>query len=126
MVNYFSGPNRSFVPTNSTYTNAYFGANAFSPTNYAIARQAIDTYYPPSPENVPSYYPDNIYLWSNTVPAYVELELGIMEPQIYKRYQAIGNLNPVGQAAYLSNHVAQVHIFRQRIPIRGVDPTAYQ
>jgi hypothetical protein len=26
---------------------------------------------------------------------------------------------------YLSNHVAQVHIFRQRIPVRNVDPSVY-
>jgi hypothetical protein len=27
---------------------------------------------------------------------------------------------------YLTNYAGQVHIFRQRIPIRNVDPTAYQ
>ena len=30
------------------------------------------------------------------------------------------------QMNYLSNHVGQVHLFRQRVMIRNVDPTAYQ
>jgi len=63
------------------------------------------------------------YFMSNAVPGYVELELGILEPQTLQRYRSI----PIGNAArqYLSNHVAQVHIFRQRVPIRNVDLSAY-
>ena len=71
-------------------------------------------------------YPDHMagcYFLSNAVPAYVELELGILEPQILQRYRSIPV--PAAQLQYLSNHVAQVHLFRQRIPIRNVDPTAY-
>jgi hypothetical protein len=30
------------------------------------------------------------------------------------------------QRSYLSNHVSEVHLFRQRIPIRNVDYTAYK
>jgi hypothetical protein len=60
---------------------------------------------------------------SNAVPAYLELELGILEPQVLQKYRSI----PLGPPArqYLSNHVAQVHIFRQRIPVRNVDLSAY-
>lgn len=63
------------------------------------------------------------YFTSNAVPAYVELELGILEPQILQHYLSI----PVMSARldYLSNHVAQVHLFRQRIPVVNVDNTAY-
>jgi hypothetical protein len=63
------------------------------------------------------------YFMSNAVPGYVELELGILEPQTLQRYRSIG----VPQAArqYLSNHVAQVHIFRQRVPVRNIDLSAY-
>jgi type II secretory pathway component PulJ len=72
------------------------------------------------------YTPDqvNSYFVSNAVPAYLELELGIMEPRIVERFKSIGN--PTAQYEYLSNHVAQVHLFRQRIPIRNVDFSAYQ
>jgi len=66
------------------------------------------------------------YLMSNSLPAYLELEVGILEQQIFERFKAIGNANPQAQRRYLSNHVAQVHIFRQRIPVRTVDSSAYQ
>lgn len=60
--------------------------------------------------------------YSNAVPAYVEIELGIMETQAYEKYKSFG---PGTQAAntYLVNHPGVVHIFRQRIPIRDVDPS---
>jgi len=76
------------------------------------------------------------YFMSNAVPAYLELEVGILEPHILDRFRAIGGPLTPGQSPppalidaqrrYLSNHVAQVHVFRQRIPIRTVDFTAYQ
>jgi hypothetical protein len=69
------------------------------------------------------------YSVSNAVPAYVEIEMGILEPQILQRYRAIGNgsaLLQVAQRQYLSNHVAQVHIFRQRVPVRNFDSSVYQ
>lgn len=61
---------------------------------------------------------------SNAVPAEVELELGILENSVFDRFKAIGNA--VAQRNYLSNHAAQVHIFRQRIPIRNVDSAAFR
>jgi hypothetical protein len=58
------------------------------------------------------------------VPAYIELELGILEPRALERFRGLGVGQP--QYEYLSNRVAQVHLFRQRIPIRNVDFAAYQ
>ncbi len=69
----------------------------------------------------------NEYLYqfrSNAVPAYVEVELGILETRTLERYNSYSN-NPSLALPYLTNHAAQVHIFRQRIPIRAVDTTAY-
>jgi hypothetical protein len=63
------------------------------------------------------------YFMSNAAPAYVELEMGILEPQVLQKYRSIALQSAALQ--YLSNHVAQVHIFRQRIPIRNVDLSAY-
>src|SRR5205085_5373952 len=68
----------------------------------------------------------NCTFWSNAVPAYLELELGVLEPHILERFRGIGSGNQLAQRQYLSNHVAQVHLFRQRIPIRNVDFKAYQ
>jgi type II secretory pathway pseudopilin PulG len=61
---------------------------------------------------------------SNAVPAEVEVELGILENTVYERFKAIGNA--VAQRNYLSNHAAQVHIFRQRVSVRNVDPAAFR
>ncbi|MGO8675897.1 MAG: PilW family protein [Limisphaerales bacterium] len=72
----------------------------------------------------PDYY-DSCWFMSNAMPASVEVELGILESQTYQRYRAIVSANPAAGAAFLSNHVAQVHIFRQRVPIHNVDPSAY-
>ena len=100
----------------SGFTNAFFSTNESVLNYYASVRNA--TTGPSS---------DSCYFWSNAVPAYVELELGILEPQILERWRSF----PAGSAAqaqaqYFSNHVAQVHLFRQHIPVRNVDISAYQ
>ena len=74
------------------------------------------------PSRVPGQV--NSFFVSNAVPAEVELELGILENNIFDRFKAIGNA--VAMRNYLSNHAAQVHVFRQRIPVRNVDSTAFR
>jgi type II secretory pathway component PulJ len=65
---------------------------------------------------------------SNAVPASVEMELGILEQHALDRYLSIGapaaRLNYLQSADYYLS--SRVHLFRQRIPIRNVDPLAYQ
>src|ERR1039458_5258955 len=65
------------------------------------------------------------YMFSNTLPASVEIQLGLLEDRTLQRAESLAN-NATAQMAYLSNHVGQVHLFRQRFPIRNVDPSAYQ
>ena len=62
--------------------------------------------------------------FSNAVPAAVEMELGVLEPQIYDQYKSI----PIDsmQRSFLTNQAAHVHLFRQRSQVRTVDPAAYQ
>jgi len=65
---------------------------------------------------------------NGALPAYVEVELGVLEDRALARYQAlsVGGTGPGTPArAYLASHAGQVHIFRQRIPIRNVNPAAY-
>jgi type II secretory pathway component PulJ len=64
-------------------------------------------------------------MFSNTLPASVEIQLGLLEDRTLQRAESLAN-NPTAQMAYLSNHVGQVHLFRQRVWIRNVDPSAYQ
>jgi hypothetical protein len=66
------------------------------------------------------------YFFSNAVPAYVELELGVLESQVLQKYRAIGSANATLQRQFLTNSTAQVQIFRQRIPILNFDPSVYQ
>ena len=63
---------------------------------------------------------------SNAVPAAVEMELGLLEQSAWERYNSIGNA--AARLAYLQREdiSSRVHLFRQRIPIRNVDPLPYQ
>jgi prepilin-type N-terminal cleavage/methylation domain-containing protein len=61
---------------------------------------------------------------SNAVPAYVDIELGILEARTAEQARAIPN--PAVRQQYLEQRLGNVHLFRQRIPIRNVDPEAYE
>lgn len=61
---------------------------------------------------------------NNAVPAYVEVELGVLEPAVLQRYNSIPD--PTVASNYLATHAGNVHLFRQRIAVRNVDRTAYQ
>jgi len=100
-------------PTNGCWFRTNISPNTFT---YSM-RNTVGSPEPAVPEEV------NCYFYSNALPAYVELELGVLEPNIYERYKSIS-----GKAGsdYLSNHVANVHLFRQRVPVRNVDFAAYQ
>jgi prepilin-type N-terminal cleavage/methylation domain-containing protein len=63
------------------------------------------------------------YMFSNALPASVEIQLGILEDRTLQRAQSISGLT---QSNYLAGRAGQVHLFRQRFPIRNVDPAAYQ
>jgi type II secretory pathway pseudopilin PulG len=55
---------------------------------------------------------------SNALPAYLELELGVLEPEALKRYQAMRDAPPPAAANFLKQQAPRVHLFRTRIPIR--------
>jgi hypothetical protein len=100
-------------------TNAYVQTFPVSQRYAGMRNSTIRAPLPGYPEHL------NCYFFSNAVPAYVELEVGFLEPHILDRFKAL-NGNPLAQTQYLSNHVANVHLFRRRIPIRNVDFSAYQ
>ncbi len=75
----------------------------------------------------PNYVPgeERSYAFSNTVvPAYVEVQVGVLEPDVLKRFNSIPD--PTVRSNFLASHAGNVQIFRQRIPIRDVDPSTYQ
>jgi hypothetical protein len=59
-----------------------------------------------------------MYFVSNALPAYVELELGVLEPAAYKQLKSL--YTEKAMDAFLKRQAAKVHLFRQRIPIRTV------
>jgi Tfp pilus assembly protein PilV len=71
----------------------------------------------------PAWGEVGFYMFSNTLPASVEVQLGMLEDRTLQRAQSISGLT---QSNYLAQHAGQVHLFRQRVWIHNVDPSAYQ
>jgi len=72
----------------------------------------------------PGYGEPQMYMYSNTVPASVELELGVLEDRVLAHAEALPTTTL--RNTYLSDKSGNVHLFRQRVNILNVDPTAYQ
>ena len=97
-------------------TNGYWMTNGY-PIGYThIARNAWFT--PPALGEV------GFYMFSNTLPASVEIQMGLLEDRTLQRAESIPVANV--RSNYLAQQAGKVHLFRQRIPIRNVDPAAYQ
>ncbi len=100
-------------------TNVSFNYPVISPM--IISR----TLYPGLTNTLPQLTNDFSYsFYSNAVPAYVEVELGVLESPVLARLQALTN-SPAAYANFLTSHAGQVHIFRQRVTIPAADPAAY-
>jgi hypothetical protein len=63
-------------------------------------------------------------MFSNALPASVEVELGILEDRTLQRAESIPIANV--RSNYLAQQAGKVHLFRQRVWIRNVDPSAYR
>lgn len=55
---------------------------------------------------------------TNAMPAYVEMEFGILEPEALTQYYLMKKEDNPNANNYLARQVNKVHLFRQRIPIR--------
>ena len=71
------------------------------------------------------------YFYSNTVPAVVELQVGILEDRPLARAESFPPLptypyQSTAQVNYLQQQSGHVHVFRQQVTIPNLDPTAYQ
>ena len=64
-------------------------------------------------------------MFSNTLPASVEIELSVLEDRALQRAETWPN-GSLLQSNYLAQQAGKVHIFRQRVTIPNVDPSAYQ
>jgi hypothetical protein len=75
----------------------------------------------------PAWGEVGFYMFSNTLPASVEIEMAVLEDRTLQRAASLPNSPPnYAQSNYLSNAAGKVHVFRQRVSIPNVDPSAYQ
>ena len=108
------------VSLGSSTTNAYFRTNTLT-LGYSMVHPVAASFNYSCPGNQ-----GGICFYSNAVPAAVELQLGMLEQHAWDRYNAIGD--PTARLNYLQRDdvTSRVHLFRQRVPIRNVNPLAYQ
>jgi type II secretory pathway pseudopilin PulG len=83
------------------YTNVYLGTNLFLRRDPFVGTETRSAFV------------------SNLLPAYVEVELGVLEPNTINQMQAIPT-NLI--SGFLGRHAGQVHLFRERVPIRQSPP----
>ena len=91
--------------------------NSFYPYTKAVNVQFVPGYGS-------AYGEVQLFMYSNTVPAAVELELGVMEDRTLARAASLP-FQSAAQGNYLSQQSGAVHVFRQRVSIPNVDPSAY-
>ena len=67
-----------------------------------------------------------IFMFSNAVPAALDLELGVLEDGALTRAESLPTSPVDRRTPYLQGQSGTVHVFRQRVTIPNVDRTAYQ
>ena len=82
--------------------------------NTVLLREAIPTI--PNQPNI--QYTTAFTFLSNALPAYVEMEFGMLEPETLAQYYTMLNDENPNAAKFLQRQIAKVHLFRQRIQIR--------
>jgi type II secretory pathway pseudopilin PulG len=77
---------------------------------------------------LPPFYGEvGFYMFSNTLPSSVEVQLAALEDRTLQRAESLADLSPVfSRSNYLSGQSGKLHLFRQRVSISNVDPTAFQ
>ncbi len=67
--------------------------------------------------------PTNLVFFGGALPAAVEIELGVLEPQTLDRLRGFDDWK--ARTNYLARQATRVHLFQQRIPIRNAARTLY-
>ena len=129
----FSSQTNLFAPPESLYqvfttatTNTGLGRVAEGVVHLRLrAFNKHGEFYRNNPTNYPSR-PDpfnsleqNFSFRSNDLPSFVELEFGVVEPQVVGQ---IKSMPPFAAAQFLEKQAGRIHLFRQRIPIRTAVP----
>jgi prepilin-type N-terminal cleavage/methylation domain-containing protein len=99
--------------------------NIVSTDNYwkkvmAPYHQDIQTVLEPNSVSDPRNLESQSYFQSNSLPAYIDVELGILESQIHERIKSIPNTET--QLRQLADQAPAIHFFHKLIPIRNAQP----
>jgi len=103
-----------FFPTESNllgtvlYTNIFPGRNFFLWQDRWVPKETLR-------------WATNCAFLGNLVPAYVEIELGVLEQQTLEQFKTFAPGSALA-TNFLASHVGQVHLFRQRVPTRESPP----
>jgi prepilin-type N-terminal cleavage/methylation domain-containing protein len=76
-------------------------------------------FYPPPP-----YGAAGFYFLSNSIPASVDIQMSTLEDAVLRRAESFGSPG-LAQSNYLAQEAGRVHVFRQRVILPNVDPSAY-
>ena len=112
---------RAYDPNGVMLTNGYAYNQPY------LVRNATFNQVPP----VSTFSGDvSMIMCSNTLPAAVEIQMGVLEDRSLAQAASFGltysGTQPYYYSNYLSQQAGKVHLFRQRVDIPNVDPTAYQ
>jgi hypothetical protein len=92
---------------------------AFLNAGRTFARGATNTIFL-RPDSARAHVTE-FFFTSRALPSYVEVELGVLEPETFKQYQSMKD-NAVLARKFLQKRANKVHLFRQRVPIRTAVP----
>ena len=53
------------------------------------------------------------------LPAYVDVELGVLEPATLKQFENLRSVNVASAKKFLADHAEKIHFLRERVPIRN-------
>jgi len=108
--------------TKLTTWNPYNYPNNFRRVMDGVVHFTVDFYETNGVFFTDNSYPrDFVYSATNNImPAYVDLELAVLEPIPLEKFRYRYDANPVQAGTYLANQAARTHVFRQRVPIRPV------
>jgi type II secretory pathway pseudopilin PulG len=99
---------RAFDANGAWLNNSYTNVNNFEALN-----------------SISGYGETGFYMFSNTLPASVEIQMATLEDRTLQR-ASTWPVNSLAQSNYLAQQSGKVHVFRQRVSIPNFDPSAYK
>ncbi len=97
-------------PQSSVAETVTGGTNSVNLTTVELTQGAPDV----NPQYVTSFN-----FRSNALPSYIEMELGMLEPEVLEQYYLMLQDQNPNATNFLARQITKVHLFRQRIPIRA-------